>query len=55
MSNISPEQKCDIIRRPQEVLGDDAIGAILAERRHPKCCWGTVPTGRRKRSFHVVF
>jgi hypothetical protein len=29
-----------ITRNLQEVLGEDSIKAILAERRNPKCYWG---------------
>ncbi|KAF8152370.1 Aminoacyl-tRNA synthetase [Crassisporium funariophilum] len=37
----TPEEKYDLItRRLQEVLGGDAIKAILAEGRQPKCYWG---------------
>ncbi len=41
MANMDPEKRYDlIVRRLQEVLGGDAIKAILAEGRHPKCYWG---------------
>ncbi|KDQ57947.1 hypothetical protein JAAARDRAFT_155601 [Jaapia argillacea MUCL 33604] len=54
MSTISPEQRFDIITRGlQEVLGGDAIKAILAEGRHPKCYWGTAPTGRPHIGYFV--
>lgn len=33
-----------ITRRLQEVLGADAIKAILAEGRSPKCYFGTIPS-----------
>jgi tyrosyl-tRNA synthetase len=35
------DEKYELItRRLQEVLGADAIKAILAEGRQPKCYWG---------------
>jgi hypothetical protein len=63
-SEASVDVRFDLItRRLQEVLGGDAIKAILAEGRQPKCYWGalllfivealysiikgTAPTGRR--------
>ncbi|KAH9942631.1 tyrosyl-tRNA synthetase [Amylocystis lapponica] len=48
------EQKYDLItRRLQEVLGGDAVKAILAEGRSPKCYWGTAPTGRPHIGYFV--
>ncbi|KAF5335682.1 hypothetical protein D9611_009679 [Ephemerocybe angulata] len=44
----SPEERFELItRRLQEVLGGETIKNILSEgQRHPKCYWGTAPTGR---------
>jgi len=42
-----------ITRRLPEVLGGDAIKAILAEGRAPKCYWGTAPTGRPHIGYFV--
>jgi hypothetical protein len=40
------DEKYELItRRLQEVLGADAIKAILAEGRQPKCYWGTYHPG----------
>ncbi|KAH6904008.1 tyrosyl-tRNA synthetase [Coprinopsis sp. MPI-PUGE-AT-0042] len=53
-SGQSPEEKFElIIRRLQEVLGADLIKGILAEGRHPKCYWGTAPTGRPHIGYFV--
>ncbi|EDR04624.1 uncharacterized protein LACBIDRAFT_252456 [Laccaria bicolor S238N-H82] len=50
----TPEEKYELItRRLQEVLGGDSIKAILAEGRHPKCYWGTAPTGRPHIGYFV--
>ncbi|KAI5122412.1 hypothetical protein M0805_002962 [Coniferiporia weirii] len=55
-ANTSPEERFDLItRRLQEVLGGDAIKAILAEGRHPKCYWGTAPTGRPHIGYFVAY
>lgn len=36
------EERYELItRRLQEVLGGDAIKAVLAEGRTPKCYWGS--------------
>ncbi|KAH6879691.1 tyrosyl-tRNA synthetase [Coprinopsis sp. MPI-PUGE-AT-0042] len=53
-SGQSPEEKFELItRRLQEVLGADLIKGILAEGRHPKCYWGTAPTGRPHIGYFV--
>ncbi|KAF8970956.1 tyrosyl-tRNA synthetase [Flammula alnicola] len=50
----TPEEKYELItRRLDEVLGKDAIKAILAEGRQPKCYWGTAPTGRPHIGYYV--
>jgi tyrosyl-tRNA synthetase len=44
-TNATVEERFDLItRRLQEVLGGDAIKAILAEGRSPKCYWGLLTT-----------
>ncbi|KAG6877259.1 hypothetical protein C0993_009028 [Termitomyces sp. T159_Od127] len=54
MSTAAAEEKFELItRRLQEVLGGDAIKAILAEGRSPKCYWGTAPTGRPHIGYFV--
>ncbi|THH04286.1 hypothetical protein EW145_g5638 [Phellinidium pouzarii] len=46
-TNATPEERFELMtRRLQEVLGENIIKTILAEGRHPKCYWGTAPTGR---------
>ncbi|KAJ3795094.1 tyrosine tRNA ligase [Lentinula aff. detonsa] len=42
-----------ITRRLQEVLGGEAIKAILQEGRTPKAYWGTAPTGRPHIGYFV--
>ncbi|KAF9071882.1 tyrosine tRNA ligase [Rhodocollybia butyracea] len=53
---LSPEQNVQydmITRRLQEVLGGDAIKAILKEGKTPKAYWGTAPTGRPHIGYFV--
>ncbi|EAU81616.1 tyrosyl-tRNA synthetase [Coprinopsis cinerea okayama7 len=51
---LTPEERYELItRRLQEVLGGDLIKGILAEGRHPKCYWGTAPTGRPHIGYFV--
>ncbi|KAH8109095.1 tyrosine tRNA ligase [Phellopilus nigrolimitatus] len=53
-ADATPEERFELItRRLQEVLGADAIKAILAEGRHPKCYWGSAPTGRPHIGYFV--
>ncbi|EJD00386.1 tyrosine tRNA ligase [Fomitiporia mediterranea MF3/22] len=53
-ANATPEERYELItRRLQEVLGGETIKAILAEGRHPKCYWGTAPTGRPHIGYFV--
>ncbi|KAI9439043.1 tyrosine tRNA ligase [Lactarius indigo] len=42
-----------ITRRLDEVLGGDAIKALLAQGKTPKCYWGTAPTGRPHVGYFV--
>ncbi|KAF9035243.1 tRNA synthetases class I-domain-containing protein [Panaeolus papilionaceus] len=50
----TPDEKYELItRRLQETLGGDAIKAILAEGKQPKCYWGTAPTGRPHIGYFV--
>ncbi|KAJ4468742.1 tyrosine tRNA ligase [Lentinula aciculospora] len=42
-----------IIRRLQEVLGGEAIKAMLKEGKTPKAYWGTAPTGRPHIGYFV--
>ncbi|KAJ3770204.1 tyrosine tRNA ligase [Lentinula raphanica] len=54
--DLSPEQNAQydmITRRLQEVLGGEAIKAILKEGRTPKAYWGTAPTGRPHIGYFV--
>ncbi|EGN97458.1 hypothetical protein SERLA73DRAFT_169785 [Serpula lacrymans var. lacrymans S7.3] len=51
------EQKYELITRGlKEVLGGDAIKAILTEGRSPKCYWGkcTAPTGKPHIGYFVA-
>ncbi|KAJ3985809.1 tyrosine tRNA ligase [Lentinula detonsa] len=53
---LSPEENVKyemITRRLQEVLGGEAIKAILQEGRTPKAYWGTAPTGRPHIGYFV--
>ncbi|KAI8346196.1 tyrosyl-tRNA synthetase [Blakeslea trispora] len=53
MSNLTPEQKYDLITRNlQEVLGGDEMKKILAER-DLKMYWGTAPTGKPHIGYFV--
>ncbi|KAF7986760.1 hypothetical protein HWV62_20346 [Athelia sp. TMB] len=48
------DEKFELItRRLQEVLGGDALKAILAEGRSPKGYWGSAPTGRPHIGYFV--
>ncbi len=41
MSQATPDEKYHLIaRRLQEVLGGDAIKALLVQGKTPKCYWG---------------
>ncbi|KIY44685.1 tyrosine tRNA ligase [Fistulina hepatica ATCC 64428] len=54
MENATPEEKFELItRRLQEVLGGDLIKSILVEGRHPKCYWGSAPTGKPHIGYFV--
>ncbi|KAI9490150.1 tyrosyl-tRNA synthetase [Zychaea mexicana] len=54
MSNLTPEQKYDLITRNlQEVLGGDEIKKVLGER-DLKLYWGTAPTGRPHIGYFVA-
>ncbi|KAK9761090.1 Tyrosine--tRNA ligase cytoplasmic [Basidiobolus ranarum] len=53
MSNLTVEQRLDIIKRNlQEVLGEEEIKKILAER-DLKLYWGTAPTGKPHIGYFV--
>ncbi|KDQ09705.1 hypothetical protein BOTBODRAFT_116836 [Botryobasidium botryosum FD-172 SS1] len=50
----SADEKYDLVTRNlQEVLGGDIIKEILASGKHPKCYWGTAPTGRPHIGYFV--
>ncbi|KZT20706.1 tyrosine tRNA ligase [Neolentinus lepideus HHB14362 ss-1] len=50
----SPAERFDLItRRLQEVLGGEAIKALLEQGQNPKCYWGTAPTGRPHIGYFV--
>ncbi|PAV14937.1 tyrosine tRNA ligase [Pyrrhoderma noxium] len=54
-SDATADERYELItRRLQEVLGGDTIKAILKEGRHPKCYWGTAPTGRPHLGYFVA-
>lgn len=45
MSQTTPDEKYHLItRRLQEVLGGDAIKALLVQGKTPKCYWGMYQT-----------
>ncbi|KAI8817423.1 tRNA synthetases class I-domain-containing protein [Fimicolochytrium jonesii] len=53
MTNMTPEEKYDLITRNlQETLGGDQVKKILAER-DLKIYWGTAPTGRPHIGYYV--
>jgi tyrosyl-tRNA synthetase len=53
---LSPANRYELITRNlQEVLGGDAIKAILEKNeRAPRCYWGTAPTGRPHIGYFVA-
>ena len=47
MSQTTPDEKYHLItRRLQEVLGGDAIKALLVQDKTPKCYWGMYPNSQ---------
>ncbi|KAF4596436.1 hypothetical protein EYR40_007870 [Pleurotus pulmonarius] len=55
MTSATPEERYALITRGlDEVLGGQQIQAILAEGKHPKCYWGTAPTGRPHIGYFVA-
>ncbi|KAI0245932.1 tyrosine tRNA ligase [Lactifluus subvellereus] len=54
MSQATPDERYHLItRRLQEVLGGEAIKALLVQGKTPKCYWGTAPTGRPHVGYFV--
>ncbi|KAI0315412.1 tyrosine tRNA ligase [Amylostereum chailletii] len=55
MATTTPEERYELITRGlKEVLGGDSIKAILEQGKHPKCYWGTAPTGRPHVGYFVA-